>query len=40
MKVDRSSLDYKISMDNLRWMEDVVPMTRSERLSSFLGHAG
>ena len=33
MKIDRSTIDYKISMDNLRWMEDIVPMTRSERLS-------
>ena len=33
MKIDRSTIDYKISMDNLRWMEEVVPMTRSERLS-------
>lgn len=33
MKIDRSTIDYKISMDNLRWMEDVVPMTRSERQS-------
>lgn len=33
MKIDKSSIDYKITMDNLRWIEDVVPMTRSERIS-------
>lgn len=33
MIADRNSIDYKIAMDNLHWMENVVPMTRSERLS-------
>ena len=33
MKIDRSTADYKVNMDDLRWMEDFVPMTRSERLS-------
>lgn len=33
MKIDRNTIDYKISMDNLRWMEAIVPMTLSERLS-------
>ena len=33
MRFRRNTIDYQITMDNLRWIEDVIPMTRSERRS-------
>lgn len=33
MKVVKKSFDYQITMDNLRWIDDVIPMTRPERRS-------
>ena len=33
MKYCRNTIDYQITMDNLRWIEDVIPMTRSEHRS-------
>ena len=33
MKYRRNTIDYQITMDNLRWIDDVIPMTRSERRS-------
>ena len=33
MKFRKNTIDYQITMDNLRWIDDVVPMTRPERRS-------
>ena len=31
MRFRRNTIDYQITMDNLRWIEEVIPMTQERR---------